>query len=207
MGVAGYGGFPLKNSLHDADLVAGELKSLGFQVNELRDPKRAQVIAALATFSQRADRSDAAILYFSGHGMESEGVNYLLPEDAQFTADRLIASTVPASDLRTGVAPASTVRLVILDACRNNPLGGAGGGLARESKGSNAEVVTLMAAAPGEVASDGGGDQPNGPFALALVAALKRPGHDGGRTASLRAERGPAADRQGADAGPARHLA
>ena len=175
VGVAEYSAFPLKNPVPDADLVATELTKLGFRVTELRNPRRSEVIAAVTVFTREAAVADAAILYFSGHGMEREGVNYLLPRDARFDAEALISSTVSASKLREGVVPASAVRLIILDACRNNPLGGAGGGLARESIGSSSEVVTLMAAAPGQVASDGS-THANGPFALALVAALQRPG-------------------------------
>ena len=175
VGVAGYKGFPLRNSVNDAALVADALKKQGFQVKLLDDPTRAQFTSAVTAFSKSARTADAAVLYFSGHGMEAEGVNYVLPQDAVFAADALVATTLPASKLREGVSSAQAVRLVILDACRNNPLGGAGGGLARESAGSSSEVVTIMAAAPGEVASDGD-TAGNGPFAVALASALSRPG-------------------------------
>lgn len=169
---------PLKNTLSDAQLVGDSLKRLGFTVTPLIDPGRQDLVAAIAAFAQQARGADAAVIYFSGHGAEVAGVNYLFPRDASnVSMERMIASGVEASKAREAVLQAKQVRLVILDACRDNPAKGRAvdlsSGLARETGGLTTQVVTLMAAAPGQAALDGAGS--NSPFALALAQALQRP--------------------------------
>ena len=169
---------PLKNTVSDAQLVGAALKRLGFTVTPLIDPERKDLAAAIAAFAQQAQGADAAVIYFSGHGAEVAGVNYLFPRDASNASmDKMIASGFEASKVREAVLQAKAVRLVILDACRDNPAQGQTislkGGLARETGGLTTQVVTLMAAAPGQAALDGAGD--NSPFALALIQALQRP--------------------------------
>ncbi len=179
IGVAHYESVnPLKNTLADAQLVGDALKRLGFTVTPLIDPARKDLAAAITVFAQQARGADAAVIYFSGHGAEVAGVNYLFPRDASNTSmDRMIASGLEASKAREAVLQAKDVRLVILDACRDNPAQGQTvnikGGLARETGGLTSQVVTLMAAAPGQAALDGAGS--NSPFALALTQALQRP--------------------------------
>ena len=169
---------PLKNTVSDAQLVGAALKRLGFTVTPLIDPERKDLAAAIAAFAGQAQGADAAVIYFSGHGAEVAGVNYLFPRDASNASmEKMIASGFEASKVREAVLQAKAVRLVILDACRDNPAQGQTislkGGLARETGGLTSQVVTLMAAAPGQAALDGAGD--NSPFALALIQALQHP--------------------------------
>jgi TPR repeat protein len=179
VGVAHYQSVdPLKNSLADAQLVAQSLQRLGFTVTPLIDPERRELASAIADFARQADGADAAIIYFSGHGAEVAGVNYLFPRDASNASlDGMIASGLEATKVREAVLHARDMRLVILDACRDNPAAGRAidlkGGLARETGGLTTQVVTLMAAAPGQTAADGAGD--HSPFALALTQALSHP--------------------------------
>src|SRR5205085_7676056 len=120
------------------------------------------------------------VVYFAGHGAMIDGVNYLLPKDAVSTSKVALTGTaVESAKLGQSLVGATKVRLVILDACRNNPtasrsLGGNTRGLVRETSASSTQVVTLMAAGPGEVAQDGAGA--NSPFATALTQGLTRPG-------------------------------
>jgi TPR repeat protein len=168
----------LKNTIGDAQLVGEALKRLGFSVTPLIDPERKDLSEAIEAFKQQARGAEAAVIYFSGHGAEVAGVNYLFPRDASNDSmDGMIASGVEATKVREAVLQARQVRLVILDACRDNPALGQKielkAGLARETGGLTTQVVTLMAAAPGQTALDGAGD--HSPFALALTQALAHP--------------------------------
>ena len=186
VGVARYASQSLKNPVNDAKLVSAELTKLGFSVRTLIDPKRDEMMKAVDGFSRDARTADAALIYFAGHGMELNGQNYLLPSDARFDPDALIPSTVLAAKLRDGVLNANSLRLLILDACRNVPSGSSlkAGPLQRESGGTSALVVTVMAAASGQTASDGEAGDKDSPFALALITALERPGMTAGELPS-----------------------
>ncbi|MEY2884411.1 MAG: hypothetical protein RL490_2135 [Pseudomonadota bacterium] len=177
----------LANPPRDAALVAGALRGVGFEVTEIADARqldRAGLAAAFRAFRTKANGTEAAVIYYAGHGVEVEGVNWLLPRDvsADSPAD-LKLSALPTSAAIDAVSGARLVRLVILDACRDNPFLGPGGwqgaqrgvanrGLARETQFSNA--VLLLAAQPGQKAADGTG-QANSPFARALAATLALP--------------------------------
>ena len=186
VGVARYASQSLKNPDNDAKLISAELTKLGFSVRTLIDPKRDEVLKAVDAFSRDSKTADAALIYFAGHGMELDGQNYLLPSDARFDPDALIPSTVLAAKLRDGVLNANSLRLLILDACRNVPGGASlhGTPMQRETGGTSALVVTVMAAASGQTASDGEAGDKDSPFALALVAALERPGMTAGELPS-----------------------
>ena len=111
-----------------------------------------------------------------------DGVNYLLPKDAVTTNKSALTGTaVESARLGQAMMGAKLVRLIILDACRNNPtatrsIGGNSRGLARETGPTSVAVVTLMAAGPGQVAQDGAGGAANSPFAIALTQGLTSPG-------------------------------
>jgi TPR repeat protein len=179
IGVGGYeSGGALPNTIGDAKLIATALQKLGFSVTTLTDPGRKDLIAAMDSFQRQAGGSEAALIYFAGHGVDIAGVNYLLPRDASnASAAALVGTGFEADRARIAVARATKVRLVILDACRNSPAGlrlsDVPNGLGRETGGSTSQVVTLMAAQPKQAALDGDGD--HSPFALALANALNRP--------------------------------
>lgn len=173
----------LANPAKDAHLIAQSLRTTGFDVTEVLDPDYAQFGQAITRFRVKAQSADVAIVYYAGHGVEVDGVNWLLPasvngnapEDLQFEAIR-------ASAIADVVSPARTIRMVVLDACRNNPFKASRGwsngrrsfgsrGLAREAAGN---VVVLMATQPGETAADGAG-QANSPFASSLARLIQEP--------------------------------
>jgi TPR repeat protein len=183
VGVSKYDKVPaLTNPAKDAKLVQATLQKLGFQVTVLTDPTRMQLIEGLGQFEEAAKGSEAAVIYYAGHGAMIDGVNYLLPKDAVSTSKTaLTASSLESVNLSQSLAGAKSVRLIILDACRNNPtatrsLGGNTRGLARETGPTSVSVVTLMAAAPGQVAQDGVPGAANSPFAIALTQGMTRPG-------------------------------
>jgi TPR repeat protein len=183
VGVSKYDKVPsLTNPAKDAKLVQATLQKLGFQVTVLNDPTRLQLLEGLGEFEAAAKGSDAAVIYYAGHGAMIDGVNYLLPKDAVATSKTTLgASSLESASLSQALQGAKTVRLIILDACRNNPtatrsLGGNTRGLARETGPTSVSVVTLMAAAPGQVAQDGVPGATNSPFAIALTQGMTRPG-------------------------------
>ncbi len=113
----------LFNPRNDAISVAAALRSIGFdEVRLLLDVDHSSFRNALKDFSPLAEKSETALIYFAGHGVEVEGQNYLIPVDASLArATDVEFEAVNMSSLRVAVSGASTLRLVILDACRNNP--------------------------------------------------------------------------------------
>ncbi|MGH6826052.1 caspase family protein [Methyloceanibacter sp.] len=173
----------LKNADADARAIAGSLRSIGFEVIEKHDLDFAALIAELKSFGDKAPQYDWALVYYAGHGIEVGGVNYLIPVDAELAnATHVDDEAVPLNRVLAKVEGAQKLRLVILDACRENPfiakMASAGGtrsigrGLARiEPSGG---VLVAYSARDGQLAQDG--DGANSPFAQALIAHIGEPG-------------------------------
>lgn len=193
IGVGGYANVPwLTNPPNDAKLIADALRRDGFTVVALTRPEeltRNALIASLNRFRAEASGAEAAVVYYAGHGVEVDGTNWLLPADtAAETPDDLEGTAIRASFVIKAVNGASKVRLVVLDACRNNPFARsrgwstgtravAGGGLARQAD-LPSNVVLLLATQQGQTSADSGagGATGNSPFARALAASLQKPG-------------------------------
>ncbi|MEZ5925327.1 MAG: caspase family protein [Hyphomicrobiaceae bacterium] len=173
----------LTNPKNDAAAVAETLRAIGFdEVRESLDLTQSEFRRALRDFTALARTADVALVYYAGHGVEVGGRNFLVPTDATLAeATDTEFEAIPLDNVRTAVSGARNLRLVILDACRNNPfkLASAGGsravgrGLARVEPGAN-EIVAY-AAREGTVASDGDGTV-NSPYATALVKYMQKPG-------------------------------
>ncbi|EHR01533.1 hypothetical protein Bra471DRAFT_02271 [Bradyrhizobium sp. WSM471] len=177
----------LTNPSNDAEAMAATLKGAGFDVVDLRrDLKAVEMRRALRDFSDRSRDADIAVLYFAGHGIEIDGTNYIIPTDALLERDiDAYDEAIPLDRLLTVIEPAKRLRLVILDACRDNPFKknmkrtvvsrSIERGLARvEPAGSN--TLVAFAAKAGSTAADG--DSKNSPFTTALIKYLPRPGLD-----------------------------
>jgi uncharacterized caspase-like protein len=174
----------LKNPSNDARLIAGVLRKVGFtEVKELYDLSLPQMVAALKEFGDRASAADWAVVYYAGHGMEMGGIAYLLPIDVRLLKDTHVQDeTVSVDRVLEKVDGARNLKLVILDACRNNPFVAK---MLRSGTGSRAISAGLPALEPegnvmvayatkhGTTASDGDGD--NGPYALALAEHIPTP--------------------------------
>lgn len=177
----------LANPVHDATLVAGMFKKAGFDaVITKLDLDANGMRKALREFGARAQEADIAVIYYAGHGMELDGNNYLVPTDATLQTDAdVLDETVPLDRVLFAVEPAKQLRLIILDACRDNPFArtmkrtvasrGIGRGLAKVEPNTPNTMIAFAAKA-GSTASDG--DSQNGPFATALVHYLPKPGLD-----------------------------
>lgn len=174
---------PLANPARDAKLIASTLRDLGFATVTLApDLTRDKFFAALHEFGAQAEKADWAVVYYAGHGMEIGGVNYLIPIDARLAADRdAETQAVAIEQLIAAVSGARKLRLVILDACRDNPFDKKMQrtiALKLVSKGfSNIEpeagFMVVYAAKHGETAMDG--NSVNSPFATVLAREIKVP--------------------------------
>jgi tetratricopeptide (TPR) repeat protein len=190
IGNSAYQGVPaLANPRRDAAAVASALRSVGFQAVRLEgDLAREKLVDTLRGFAREAASADWAVVYFAGHGLEVGGTNYLVPVDARLESDRDVQYEAVALEQVVGaVEGARKLRLVILDACRDNPFvsrmkrtvasRSIGRGLARvEPEGG---TLVAYAAKGGEIALDGAGS--NSPFVGALLKHLPTPGLEIGK--------------------------
>ena len=174
---------PLDNPPNDARLIAAALRDVGFQtVTISNDLTRDKFFEALRAFASDAEKADWAVIYYAGHGFEVGGVNYLVPVDARLAVDKdAETEAVALEQVLAAVGGARSLRLVMLDACRNNPFAPTMQrtiALKLVDKGfSNIEpsagFMVVYAAKHGETALDGEGA--DSPFALALARDLKEP--------------------------------
>jgi uncharacterized caspase-like protein len=177
----------LANPTNDSEAMAAILKEAGFDVVELkRDLNVSGMRRALRDFSDNIRDADVAILYYAGHGIEINGNNYLIPVDAVLERDiDAFDEAISLDRILTVIEPAKQLRLVILDACRDNPFNksmkrtigsrAVGRGLAKVEPESPNTLIAFAAKA-GSTASDG--DSKNSPFTAALVKHLPKPGLD-----------------------------
>jgi uncharacterized caspase-like protein len=177
----------LGNPSNDAALMAETLKTVGFDNVDLRrDLKIADMRRALRDFVDKAADADVAVVYYAGHGIEVDGVNYLIPVDAVLERDRdIYDEALPLERVLVAVEPAKKLRLVILDACRDSPFTRSmkrtlasraiGRGLAKIEPTSPNTLIAFASKA-GSTASDGDGK--NSPFTTALVNHVTKPGLD-----------------------------
>lgn len=182
---------PLDNAVNDAVAIEEALRGLGFEVflETNRDLRRMR--RALEDFEEDAEGADVALVFFAGHGVEIAGENRLLPVDADASSlERLKETSLPLEEVRDTIARVGRIGLIVLDACRDDPFGAAGGGgrgaaplqervvemvapgLGRMGRSEN--VLYAFSAAPGQTAADGAGG--NSPFTEALARYL---GSDG----------------------------
>lgn len=178
---------PLPNPVNDGAMIAATLKNAGFDVVDSRsDLPALEMRRALRDFSDRARDADIAVIYYAGHGMEVDGTNYLIPVDAKLERDTDVYDEALSLDrILVAVEPAKQLRLVILDACRDNPfaknmkktvaLRSIGRGLAKIEPTSPNTLIAYSAKA-GSTALDG--DAKNSPFTIALARHLTKPGLD-----------------------------
>jgi outer membrane protein assembly factor BamD (BamD/ComL family) len=167
----------LSNPTHDAEDIAKALRGFGFEVIEKKDQSLEGMNNAIAEFSRKIGNSEAALFYFAGHGLQVKGQNYLVPVDANIeTEARVQYVSVNVNQILDEMDSAkSRVNIVMLDACRNNPISGkfrsgATRGLAPITSQPKGTVI-VYATDPGNVAADGEGR--NGLFTAGLLTAFK----------------------------------
>jgi hypothetical protein len=178
----------LANPPNDAGDIARALDALGFRVITVVDGDKLTMERAIRSFGELLDGADAGLLFYAGHGLQVNGRNYLVPTNARLEREQDVPFETIDMELPLGQMNQSgaRVKIVVLDACRNNPLarnlvrsissGGrsteVGSGLAKMD--SAAGTLIAYATAPGAVAADGTGR--NSPFTAALLDWVARPG-------------------------------
>ncbi len=168
----------LKNPPNDARLVADQLRASGFQVELVIDADQRSMKQAISRLGERmasGGRGSTGLFYFAGHGMQSRGVNYLIPTNAAIKREADVDLEAVSADtvlLQMEEADAGT-NIIILDACRNTPVlrsfRSGTRGLA-QMEAPNGSFISYSTA-PGSVAADGAGDF--SPFASALAQQLR----------------------------------
>lgn len=183
VGNGAYKQSPLTNSVNDAVDLNASLKNLGFQTLLVQNASLAMMRQKTREFAELALNADVALIFFSGHGIEYRGNNYLIPtstgslkefevEDETFN----VARWMDMLETQKG-ANKQRVNIVILDACRDNAFSrgwrNTNRGLARMDAPSG--TILAYATAPGKLASDGTAGERNSPYTKNLLRAIQQP--------------------------------
>ncbi|MBF0529180.1 MAG: caspase family protein [Deltaproteobacteria bacterium] len=179
IGNGGYKDNALSNPPNDATDIAAKLKKLGFRVDTLIEANQQQMEEAVVRFSRTLRHGDAGLFYYAGHGIQVGSVNYMIPIGAEIrTESEVKYKAVNVNWVLEQINEAKNgLNIVILDACRDNPLGR---GLKRSSASGGLAPITIdptgngtfiaFATAPGQTAEDGNGR--NGTYTKHLLANL-----------------------------------
>lgn len=182
----------LPNPANDAHLIASTLRNAGFEVIEGVDQDNAGMHSLISKFIEQSYDADLAVIFYAGHGMQVDGKNFLIPVDAELTSPAYLKTrTVQIDDFMAALPPDPAVGVIILDACRDNPLArtlaaampktrstALGTGLApidpkSEGVGTGGNLIAY-ATDPGAIAFDGNGV--DSPYSTALARHLTEPG-------------------------------
>ncbi|ESX52264.1 hypothetical protein X762_02230 [Mesorhizobium sp. LSHC426A00] len=182
----------LPNPANDAHLIASTLRNAGFEVIEGVDQDNAGMHSLISKFTEQSYDADLAVIFYAGHGMQVDGKNFLIPVDAELTSPAYLKTrTVQIDDFMAALPPDPAVGVIILDACRDNPLArtlaaampktrstALGTGLAPidpKSEGvGTGGILIAYATDPGAIAFDGNGV--DSPYSTALARHLTEPG-------------------------------
>jgi uncharacterized caspase-like protein len=177
----------LANPANDATDVAQALTAIGFQVTLKLDAEKRQMDQATAQFAREASNADAVLFYYAGHGMQFQGRNFLMPVDAELQDEISLRYEMTAiDDVKAALEQSSGVKIMVLDACRSNPLAAK---LVRSISVATRDVpnvqgyarpertrgmIIVYATQADDVANDGVGR--NSPFSTAFLKEIKEPG-------------------------------
>lgn len=183
IGNSAYQSIPkLANASNDATDVAKSLQASGYKV--FGYPKlnltRSEMFAAIKAFQEAAPLADTAVVWYAGHGQEfdvggAKLSNWLIPVDFPPDGD-VIENGVPLSRLMTAVSPAKTLRVVIVDACRNNNIPTGSRGSRGFSVEERSDMLIVYSTRAGRLADDGPKGARNSPFAAAFLETMGKYG-------------------------------
>lgn len=165
----------LSNAANDARKLAESLRRLNFEVITGIDVTAKDFAKIMADVEAQIENYDSVVLFYAGHGMQSNGLNYLLPVDTPIpeSIEAITTHAIKLNNVINRLSNRERQTFVFLDACRNNPLGeGANNGLAQIEVGENTFIA--FATQPGNVTVDGTGD--HSPFTTALLDNIEIPG-------------------------------
>lgn len=174
----------LVNPVNDAKLIAQSLAAMGFEVDMFTDLSQDGLGEAIDNLAARANSTDVVAVYYSGHGLQKDGRNFLVPVDAEITSAASIERETVSLDSLIGVLKSFPVSMVFLDACRNNPFADALQAASTATKSvalsrglavvrAEGDMMITYATLPNTTASDGAGN--NSPFASALARHVRTP--------------------------------
>jgi hypothetical protein len=177
IGNSNYKESPLRNPVNDARAIAQELQRLKFDVMAFVDLDKPAMKEVIRTFEEKvAKNKGVALFYYAGHGLQSNGSNYLVPIGADIQREYDIEDACIKADvvLRMLELNENPMNIIILDACRNNPYAriarSMDRGLAQPENAPKGSIIAF-ATAPGKTASDGDGQ--NGLYTQELIKALR----------------------------------
>jgi type IV secretory pathway VirB10-like protein len=177
IGNADYQFAPLDNPVNDAEDITAVLKKLGFEVISIKNATHQSMDTAINRFKRQLGKQVIGLFYFSGHGVQYEGINYMIPADMpKLTVSNVKFKSVPIEYvLSTMEETNNQVNLIILDACRNSPFRGGKKGVSKGLAPVTAPSGSLIAYAtsPGKVAADG--PNRNSPYTKHLKTFLLKP--------------------------------
>jgi WD40 repeat protein len=179
IGNGNYVGSSLANPENDARGIKIVLEQAGFEVIKYENLNQSQMKKAMDEFGEKLKNYEIGLFFYAGHGLQSKGYNYLIPVDASLRSEEQVEYDCVSADRVLALMEASgaKVNIIILDACRNNPFerswtrAVSGKGLAFMN--APAGTVIAYATAPGNTASDGGGN--NGLYTSAILETIKIP--------------------------------
>ncbi|CUT14942.1 hypothetical protein BF49_6022 [Bradyrhizobium sp.] len=172
----------LPNPSHDAEDVAASLKRSGFEVLQGIDLRQADMQDLTIRFARAASKADVAMFYYSGHAMQYNGVNYLMPVDAVLSDEADLKRFVRVDDIVNDLQQAKNLRILILDSCRDNPLAdmlkrsatraaSIGRGLSKVEAPRG--TIVSFSTQSGQTAADGNGR--NSPYTTAFLKHIEEP--------------------------------
>lgn len=174
----------LPNPSHDAEDVAASLKRSGFEVLQGTDLRQADMQDLTIRFARAASKADVAMFYYSGHAMQYNGVNYLMPVDAVLSDEADLKRFVRVDDIVNDLQQAKNLRILILDSCRDNPLAetlkrsagmtraaSIGRGLSKVEAPRG--TIVSFSTQSGQTAADGSGR--NSPYTTAFLKHIEEP--------------------------------
>jgi uncharacterized caspase-like protein len=181
IGNGAYKNGPLKNAVNDALDIASSLSGKGFKVILKQNATKVEMRNAIREFGQEIGEGGVGLFYYSGHGIQVDGVNYLVPVDADVEMKSEVEDECLNANgvLRTMEYSNNRINIIILDACRNNPFRSFSRsdekGITRMDppKGAKQGSIIAFATAPGAVASDGDGR--NGLYTSKLLRYINQP--------------------------------
>ncbi|NBO15409.1 MAG: hypothetical protein EBV20_09795 [Betaproteobacteria bacterium] len=170
---------PLNNPVNDANDISAALKRSGFQVIDVRNANLTQMRAKIREFGDQLINSDVGLVYYSGHGVELKGRNYLIPVNADIQREDEIADQgLDAGLILEKMNTAGKgVNILVVDACRDDPFGRSFRSTGRGLAQMDAPKGTIIAysTSPGKVASDGDPKDRNSPYTKHLLRAMQIP--------------------------------
>lgn len=174
IGVGHYDHGPdLANAASDARQIAMRLNGLGYHTRLVIDPDRQQLLHALARLRLESADATQTLIYFSGHGASLGGESSLFLRDTQMRQDRMNTTSLPLRVVIRAVSDKPRQKIILLDACRENPLASSANIAAAPPTAAPAGLFIGYAAQPGQIAYDGAGA--TSPFTAALLRQLAGP--------------------------------